>query len=164
MAFALTVNTNEADKPILVSLTTTGTAAPVHEPGYRVNFQDGRQFMYVQHDSSGVAAVAGAPCVIGQTTTDDAFVVTADVSDGGAVAVGAFTSVLADTYYGWIQTKGFMKDVPSSGAQAAVSAGDPLYATDGVWKTATVGTHHIGAVAPEAGTGAIVNIILMNAL
>jgi len=164
MAFSVTIATRQLDKPILQSLTSTGVATAVHEPGYTVTSDDGRVFKYVCFDSSDVAAVAGAPCVIAQTTADDTYVVTADVSDGSLVAEGAFLSVLTDTYYGWIQTKGFMKDAPvTNGAGADVGADDPLGATvDSMWTTVTVGgTTSTKAIAPEASASGIGNIVLL---
>jgi hypothetical protein len=162
MAFSFTIKTQDLDQTILTSLTTTGSANPIDPPGLIVKSKDGREFQYVQHDSSGVAAVAGAPCAIGQTTTDNAFVVTADVSDGGSVAYGIFLSVLADTYWGWVQTKGFAVDAPSTdGSGANVAAGDPLYATDGLWAKATVGTNHVKAIGVMAGSGGYGNIVLI---
>lgn len=161
MAFTLTVPTYMLDKPILTALDSTGDAAPVHEPGYTVTATDGREFKYVRFSSSEVAAIAGAPCAFAQSSDDNEFIVTADVSDGGEVGIGCFLSVLTDTYYGWIQTAGFVKDVPCSGSQAETTAGDELYATDGVWKIGVVGDNHIAAVAIEASSSAIGNIMLL---
>lgn len=163
MAFSLTITTMDLDKPILQALTSTGVASPVHDAGYTVRSTDGREFEYVQHDSSGVAAVAGAPCAMAQTTTDTAYrLVTADVSDGGSVAYGMFLSVLADTYYGWIQTKGLAVDAPcTDGAGAEIAAGDPLYATDSKWTKATVGTNHVKAIALMAGSSGYANIMVI---
>ena len=161
MAFTLTAPSNILDKPILQALDSTGVATALHEPGYTVLAQDGREFKYVKFASSSVAAIAGAPCAFAQTTGDDGFVVTADVSDGGDVSIGCFLSVLTDTYFGFIQTAGFVKDVPQSGSQDQVAAGDPLYGTDGVWKTGVIGTNHIAGVATETGAAAIGNIMLI---
>lgn len=163
MAFAVTINTSQLDKPILQSLTSTGVATAVHQPGYTVCSDDGRVFQYVEFDESGVAAVAGAPCVFANTTDDNEFVVTADVSDGTLVPVGCFLSVLTDTYYGWIQREGFVKDAPvTDGAGADVSAGDPLGPTaDSLWTKVTVGgTTAEGATALENSSGGVGNIML----
>jgi len=164
MAFTVTCATSTLDKPILQSLTSTGVENSVHEPGYIVTAEDGRVFQYIEFDSSGVAAVAGAPAVIAQTTSDNEYVVTADCSDGSLVPVGAFLSILTDTYFGWIQTKGFIKDAPvTDGAGADVSAGDPLGpSTDSLWTKVTQGgTTKTGAVAPEASASGVGNIVLI---
>lgn len=161
MAFSLTITTNQLDKPILQSLTSTGVATAVHPTGYTVKSDDGREFMYACNDSSSVAAVAGAPAGLANTSSDTAYVVTPDVSDGGSVAVGAFLSVLADTYFGWIQTKGILVDAPASGNQTELVAGDPLYCIDANWKYGVVGTNHIKAVANYASASGIGNITLL---
>lgn len=163
MAFAITLSTHQLDKAILQSLTSTGEETQAHKPGYTVHADDGREFKYVQFDSSSVAAVAGAPAVWALTTSDDVFLVTADVSDGTLVPAGAFLSVLTDTYFGWIQTKGFMKDAPvTDGSNGEISAGDPLGPTeDSLWTTTTIGsTTTEGAVATEASSSGIANIML----
>lgn len=106
-AFALSYSTMDLDKPILQDLDSTGVATARHTPGYTVKNKDGREWTYILFDSSGVAAVAGGPAVWAQTTTNK--VVTSDVSDAGTLGegfAGVFMSVLTDTYYGWIQTKG----------------------------------------------------------
>jgi len=164
MAFTLTCPTTMLDKPILQSLTSTGVATAVHEPGYTVEAQDGREFMYGKFDSSGVAAVAGAPAVWAQTSGDDECIFTADVTDGGLCAIGCFLSVLTDTYFGWIQTKGFVKDAPvTDGAGADVAAADPLGATaDSLWTKVTIGgTTPEKAVAVEASSSGVGNICLV---
>ena len=166
MAFSITIATNQLDKPILQSLTSTGVASNVHEPGYEVSANDGRKFQYVQFDSSGVAAVAGAPCVWAVTTADNEHIACADVSDASLCGCGIFLSILTDTYYGWIQTEGFAQDCPSTdGAGADVAAGDPLGPTvDALWTKVTVGgTTMEGAVALEAGSSGYGNIMLQKA-
>jgi len=160
MAFSLTYDTEKMDKPILQALDSTGVATAVHTPGYRVTSDDGRVWQYVLFASSGVAAVAGAPAAWAQTTTNMA--VTADLSDagtaGGGIA-GCFMSVLTDTYYGWIQTKGQVVDAPMS---TAVSAGDNLYAvTDATWDTANELSHIVRAIALEDDTGGYGTIMLL---
>lgn len=149
MAFTITQATSRLDKPILQALTSTGVSAPVHTLGYTVTSTDGRKYRYILFDSSALAAVAGAPCVVAQD--EDPNVVTADLSDGTLVATGMFLSVLVDTYYGWIQTEGRAVDCPCTGVNTQVLVGVPLYAIDDgtarAWATATVGTHHIKAMS-----------------
>ena len=165
MAFSLTISTSQLDKPILQSLTSTGVANALHQDGYTVRSVDGREFQYVQFDSSGVAAVAGAPAVVALTSTDTAYrLVTADVSDASLTRAGAFLSILTDTYFGWIQTKGLLVDAPcTDGAGTDVGADDALGATaDSLWTKITVGgTTDTSAVAVAAGSGGYANIMLV---
>lgn len=169
MAFSLTIDTSDLDKPILQSLTSTGESNPKHTPGYTVMSEDGRKFVYVYNDSSGIAAVAGAPCVFFPTTTDTAkglgyFAVTPDVSDGKLVSVGAFLSILADIKYGWVQTEGLLVDAPvTDGSNGEISASDAVGATaDLLWTQITVGnTTETGGIALMAGASGFANIQLI---
>jgi len=145
MAFSISIETRQLDHPILQLLTSTGVATAVHTPGEKWVSDDGREFQYVINDSGsgGVAAVAGAPAVWQGTTTR--YCVTPDVSDAagtGSGVAGAYLSVLGDTYYGFIQTAGFLKDAPvSDGSGAAgITADEPLgVSDDGYWTKITVG-------------------------
>jgi len=162
MAFTFTQATHKLDKPILQALDSTGLSAAVHELGYTVNSQDGRQYRYVKFVASGGAAVAGAPCVWAQAATNNT--VTEDVSDASLVSAGAFVSILTDGYFGWIQTKGNLQGAPATdGAGADVAAGDPLGATaDDLWTKVTVGgTTATTAIARAAGSGGFANIELV---
>lgn len=169
MAFSLTINTSDLDKPILQSLTSTGETNPKHTPGYTVMSEDGRKFVYVFNDSSGIAAVAGAPCVFFPTTTDTAkglgyFAVTPDVSDGSEASVGAFLSILADVKYGWVQTEGLLVDAPvTDGSGADIAASDAVGATANLlWTKITVGgVVETGGVALMAGASGFANIQLI---
>jgi len=158
-AFALTYKTNELDKPVLNAFDTTGTAAAVHQPGYTVRDTRGREWMYVQHASSDVAAVAGAPAVFAQCTANDGMVVAADVSDGGgagyygAAFAGVFMSVLADLSYGWIQTRG---DCLIRASTAPVAQGmTPLL--DGYFSVTTAGSGRCVAILQEATTADVIS-------
>jgi len=171
MAFTLTIDTADLDNPILCSLTTTGSSTPLHRAGYKTRCADGREFMYVYNDSSDVAAVAGAPAVWFITTTDAAkglgyACVTPDVSDGSESSIGAFLSVLTDTYYGWIQTRGLLVDAPcTDGAGADIAAADPVGATANLlWTKITVGgTTETGGIALMAGSSGYANVHLLPA-
>ena len=142
---------------VLVDLDTTGVTTAQPFAGYEVATRTGKVFQLVKFDSSGVAAIAGAPAVWQKTST--AYVVTADVSDGGSYAfAGVFCAVIADTKYGYIQKKGECTAKVSSG----VSAGDPLYvANDGYFDTATEGTHHIVAYAKTDASSGEATVVLI---
>jgi len=137
-SFSLTYSTHNLRRPILQALDSTGTAVAQHTPGYTTTDQDGREWEYVQFDSSGVAAVAGAPAVWAQTTTNK--VVTSDVSDASELGegfAGVFMSVLTDQYYGWIQTKG---KVLARCSTTAVGCSITIGAADSIFSLCTPGT------------------------
>jgi len=119
-------NTNVLDNIILCDLDAS-TANEVHTPGYTVRTKDGREFMFVKYECSGVAAISGAPAIFsGDLST---YVVTSDTSDGdaeGGAFAGIFCSDQADQngIYLWIQTKG---RAPDAHCEDAVAAGDLLY-------------------------------------
>ncbi len=164
MAFTITQATHKLDKPIFQALTSTGVATALHTPGHTIRSTDGREYKYIKFDSSGIAAVAGAPCVVAKS--EDTNVITADLSDGKDVAVGCFLSILTDTYHGWIQTLGRAVDCPVSGSEAAVNAGEPLGAIsadgDQVWSFVTVGgTSAEKAIARMDGSGGFATIELI---
>lgn len=151
-AFAISYSTYDLDKPILTALDSTGDSAAQHSPGYTVNSVDGRQWKYLQFSSGGVAAVAGGPAVWGATTANNGMTVAGDVSDSNAVGegvAGVFCSILTDSYYGWIQTKG--KVIVKLSSTCAV--GSAVYATaDSVFSTVTAQTGIAFATALEAGS------------
>jgi len=164
MAFAITQATNQLDLTLLQALNSTGVVSPAYEPGTVLTSTDGRKYQYVQFDngSGNIAAVAGAPCAYAPDATDNECVVTSDLSDGGSIAIGCFLSVLTDTYYGWIQIAGFVKDVPVSGNQAEAAAGDALHGnTDATWSYTAVGSGHVKATAIEASVSGVGNIMLI---
>lgn len=96
-----------------VSLTDvkTSTEGPEFALGTVYRSYDGKQYKYVQFNNGAgdVASVAGnfayyyavSGASAGQTT-----IVTMDVTDSGGVGAGVFQAVIADSGYGWIQTKG----------------------------------------------------------
>lgn len=87
-------------------------------------------YRYVYFDNgSAVAAAAGALCYRGVTAAEP-WDVTSDVSTvDSAFAVGVFQSVITDTYYGWVKTKGYQSNVKkATGAGNSFVKGDYLYA------------------------------------
>lgn len=88
------------------------------------------RYVYFDNGSGNVAAAAGALCYVASTTAAEQWDVTSDVSttDSG-LAKGAFQSILTDTYYGWIKTKGYQVNVKKrTGAGSAWVKGDYLHA------------------------------------
>ena len=107
-AFALTYSTSKfKDGVIIQDLDSTGTESATHNPGYTIRDTEGREWQYVLFDSGGLAAVAGGPAFWAQTTTNSC-VTSVETQTGitGEAFAGVFMSVLTDTYYGWIQTRG----------------------------------------------------------
>ena len=73
-------------------------------------------YRYVKCDASDIATVAGGLAYRGTSggsnTITNPWVVTMDVSDAqGTWAVGVFQSVLGDTKFGWIKTKGYQANM-----------------------------------------------------
>jgi hypothetical protein len=73
-------------------------------------------YRYVKCDASDVATVAGGLAYRGTSggsnTISNPWVVTMDVSDAtGGFCCGVFQSVLGDTKFGWIKTKGFQANL-----------------------------------------------------
>ncbi len=165
MAFTFTFKTNELNGNIFQDLDSTGSGTLKHPLGYTLIDEEGREFKYCDFYSSDVTAVAGAPVVWMASTNN--FVVTSDISEGSpAGCAGALLSILAnDTAsthcYGWIQTKGKLVDVPSSGSQAEVAAKDTLYPADSLWKTGAIGTNDTAAIALDTHSADIGDIMLM---
>lgn len=162
MAFTITQLTSKLESPIAQALTSTGVTSPIHPLGYQVMSQDGRKYQYIKFDNgNSIAAVAGAPCTVAQSS--DPNVITSDMSYGSSVATGMFMSILANGYYGWIQTEGRAVDCPcTDGSSGEVAAGEPLKGTtDGVWTLAVVADDHVKAVARMAGASGYATIELL---
>jgi hypothetical protein len=122
-----------------------GTSARSHE---------GKQFKYVQY-SEAVAAVAGQVTYYMADTGVIGNIVTSDLSaSGGAgteVGAGVLQAVIADTGYGWIQTKGPATLTIALTAGADGNALTPTGATDGTLDVVvtSVALSHICAYAGD---------------
>ncbi len=96
-----------------VSLThvKTNTEGPEYALGTVYRHYDGKQYKYVQFNNGAgnVASVAGNACyyyAVSGASAGQVDIVTMDVTDSGLIGAGVFQAVIADTGYGWIQTKG----------------------------------------------------------
>lgn len=87
------------------------------------------RYVYFDNGAGNVAAAASAIAYRGITQAEP-WDVTSDVSDvDSAFAAGVFQSVLADTQYGWIKTKGYVSALKKvTGTGQAWVKGDVLYA------------------------------------
>lgn len=169
MAYAVTAS-HLLDNIVLQDLDATSATA-LHELGYTVHGQDGKDYMYTQYDCSAVAVTAGGQPASWTNSTN---LVTSDTSDGdaeGGAGAGVFTVAQAnsDDTFIWIQTKG---EVEAALVSTAVAAGDSLYVSqndefesvEDVFNSNSATTVHIVAVARTApsGSGAsTANIVLL---
>lgn len=111
-------------KPILQGLQVSSATAQ-HDVGYRVETDDGREFLYVELECSDVICYTGCPLVWCDTTED--YVVTPDISDAyvadegnhGFAGVATMYNGDADNCYIWMQTKGLVDGALVSGDVAA---------------------------------------------
>ncbi len=150
-AFALTYATQKfKGGVILQALDSTGSASALHEPGYTIRDTTGREWQYVLFDSGGTACVAGGPAFWAKTTTNQC-VTTSDIQIGtkGEGFAGVFMSVLTDTYYGWIQTRG---KTMARCSTTAIGCGVTVLITEGAFEAGTPGTNAIIGYVMEATT------------
>lgn len=136
------------------AVTTTGTATAAYPLGtirIEESSTSGRgceTYRYVYHNEATVAAVAGGLAYKGGTLGNN-WEVGMDISDvKPSFAVGVFQSVLANTYYGWVKTKGYEASLKKvAGTALNWLQGDFLVAGDGAsndgmaekWKSASTG-------------------------
>ena len=168
-------NSNLLDELIIQDLGESSAKA-VMDVGRRVEASTiGKEFQYVCFDSSGIAAISGAPAVYSSCTAQ--IVVTSDMSDvdteGGAFA-GVFCSDQAGgggaaaQVYLWIQTRGYVTDAhvhttTTLGDQLTVGqdiAGDKFYPVENA-NTAAGAFYRAVAIAQEADTAGKADIILL---
>lgn len=94
------------------AVTTTGTATASYPLGtIRIEETSSAKgcetYRYVYHNEATVATTAGGLAYKGATLANN-WEVGMDVSDvKSSFAVGVFQSVLANTYYGWVKTRGY---------------------------------------------------------
>jgi hypothetical protein len=133
----------------------TNAEGPAFALGSVGRTSDGKQYKYVQFNNGvgDVASVAGnfayyyavSGASAGQTT-----IVTMDVTDSGGVGAGVFQAVIADTGYGWIQTKGSATLTTALTAGADGNALTAIGTTDGTVDVSALVTDFICAVAIDA--------------
>lgn len=118
-------------------VTTTGTAAAAYPLGtIRIEETSAAKgcetYRYVYHNETTVAAAAGGLAYKGGTVANN-WEVGMDVSDvKSSFAVGVFQSVLTNTYYGWVKTKGYESSLKKKiGTNRDWLKGDFLVAANG---------------------------------
>ncbi len=150
-AFALSYSTNKfKDGVILQPLDSTGTVGATHAPGYTIRDTEGREWQYVKYSSGGTASVAGGPAFWCQTTTNGC-VTTVNTQTGitGEAFAGVFMSIMTDSYYGWIQTRG---KTMARCSTVTIGCGVTVLVTEGAFEVGTEGTNTIIGHTMEATT------------
>jgi hypothetical protein len=147
-------------------VTSTGSATQLYPKG-QVRVEEGTvaagastyRYVYFDNGAGNIAAAAGAIAYRGVTAANF-WDVTSDVSDvDSAFAAGAFQSVIVDTYYGWIKTKGYQSNLKkSTGTGLGWTKGDALYA--GGAATDDGKAYRIKLAATTKVTGAEIRAIL----
>lgn len=133
----------------------TNAEGPEFPLGTIYRAPSGKQYKYVQFNNGvgNVASVAGNFAyyyAVSGTSAGQIDIVTMDLTDCAEVGAGVFQAVIADTGYGWIQTRG-----PATLTTALTAGGDgdpltPTGATDGTIDLTTAVTDHICAIAIDA--------------
>lgn len=112
-------------------------------------------YKYVKYDAGAgaVAAVAGNICYY---TKDDVaskgyenHVVTSDLSDSYNLGAGVLQAAIPDTYFGWIQIRGYALIAPALTAGADGNALTAVGATDGTLDVSAAVTDAICAFAAD---------------
>lgn len=116
---------------------------------------NGKQYKYVQFNNGAgnVASVAGNVCyyyAVSGASAGQVDIVTMDVTDSGGIGAGVFQAVIADTGYGWIQTKGTATLTTALTAGADGNALTAIGTTDGTLDVSALVTDFICAVAVDA--------------
>ncbi len=138
-----------------VELTTVATNAegPEFALGTVYRASSGKQYKYVQFNNGagGVACVAADCCyyyAVSGASAGQVDIVTSDTTDNGGVGAGVFQAVIADTGYGWIQTKG-VAVVNGITASADGNALTAVGGADGEFDVSTAVTDFICAVSVD---------------
>lgn len=147
-----------ANPLIGVQLTNVRTNAegPEFPLGTIYRAPSGKQYKYVQFNNGAgdVAAVAGNFAyyyAVSGASAGQVDIVTMDLTDTAGVGAGVFQAVIADTGYGWIQTKGPATLTTALTAGADGNALTPTGAgADGTLDVSAAVTDHICAVAVDA--------------
>lgn len=140
-----------------VSLTAVRTSdeGPQFKLGTVFRGYDGKQYKYVQFNNGvgNVASVAGNFAyyyAVSGASAGQTDIVTMDVTDSGGVGAGVFQAVIADSGYGWIQTRGPATLTTALTAGADGNALTAVGATDGTIDVSALVTDFICAVAIDA--------------
>jgi len=133
----------------------TNSDGPEFALGTVYRHYDGKQYKYVQFNNGvgNVASVAGNACyyyAVSTVSAGQVDIVTMDVTDSGKIGAGVFQAIIADTGYGWIQTKGNATLTTALTAGADGNALTAVGTTDGTLDVSGAVTDFVCAIAVDA--------------
>lgn len=140
---------------VLLTNVRTNAEGPEFALGTVHRAYDGKQYKYVQFNNGAgdVASVAGNVCyyyAVSGASAGQVDIVTMDITDSGGIGAGVFQAVIADTGYGWIQTKGNATLTTALTAGADGNALTAVGATDGTLDVSALVTDTVCAYAVDA--------------
>lgn len=133
----------------------TSTEGPEFKLGTVHRAYDGKGYKYVQFNNGvgDVASVAGNVAyyyAVSGVSAGQYDIVTMDLTDSAGIGAGVFQAVIADSGYGWIQTKGVATLTTALTAGADGNALTSVGTTDGTLDVSALVTDFICAVAIDA--------------
>lgn len=133
----------------------TSTEGPEFKLGTVHRAYDGKQYKYVQFNNGvgDVASVAGNVAyyyAVSGASAGQYDIVTMDLTDSAGIGAGVFQAVIADSGYGWVQTKGVATLTTALTAGADGNALTSVGSTDGTLDVSALVTDFICAVAIDA--------------
>jgi hypothetical protein len=144
----------------IVGVNLTRTYSSLADPacpglGDRYTDQDGKQYRFYQYNTAAgsIAAVAGNVAYFyapGGVSAGATTVITSDLSDSANVGAGVLQAVIANGYYGWVQTRGQATLNTALTAGADGNALTAVGATDGTLDVSALVTDAIVAYAIDA--------------
>lgn len=140
----------------LIGVTLTKVRTNAEGPEFALSTKhtapNGKQYKYVQFNNGvgDVASVASNVCyyyAVSGVSAGQYDIVTMDLTDSAGIGAGVFQAVIADTGYGWIQTKGVATLTTALTAGADGNALTSVGSTDGTLDVSALVTDFICAVA-----------------
>ena len=166
MAYAVSA-THTLDGNILDDLDVTGQTTDVGEVGKIVTSTDGRKYKKVVTDVLCVTSGAGEPAYAMPGTTANEFTsdysAANDSSATGVAFVGLFTSVITatTTQYVWIEVPNGAVSADSAVADEVGICDGLVAVNDSVFSVAVSFSAQIVAVAMEAASGNLADIVML---
>jgi len=137
---------------LAVTTTWTSSQTPDMAVGTRVN-EGSNEYMMVKNGAAAVSVV-GKPAYPMTAALAGHGIVgkNADRLNATSPALGAHVSAIPAGGYGFILTKGYFESLYGD---AAIAAGEAIYANADIFDTAIHGTHHICGFAADADTASV---------